>query len=118
VQGTTVVADRVSASPTAAGAPAEITPEQANALIGSRPYIALLVLASIVGFVVSLAAWCFLEGTYQLQQELFVHLPSGLGYHGALPLWYLLAVLGVAGLSSRSRSRVYRAAAGTSRSTA
>ena len=92
------MADRVRASGTAGGAPPEITPEQANALIRSRPYIALLVLASIVGVVVSLAAWCFLEGTYQLQQELFVHLPSGLGYHGELPLWYLLVVLGVAGL--------------------
>ena len=93
-----MVADRVSRGATAGGAPAEITPEQANALIGSRPYVALLMLASIVGVVVSLAAWCFLEGTYQLQQELFVHLPSGLGYQGELPLWYLLVVLGVAGL--------------------
>ena len=92
------MADRVSASGTAGGAPPEITPAQANALIRSRRYVALLVLASIVGVVVSLAAWCFLEGTYQLQQELFVHLPSGLGYHGELPLWYLLVVLGVAGL--------------------
>lgn len=66
--------------------------------MASRGYVALLVLASIVGVVVSLAAWCFLEGTYRLQQLLFVHLPDDLGYHAELPLWYLLVVLGAAGL--------------------
>ena len=79
-------------------APAELTREQADALIRSRPYVALLVITAIVGIVVSLAAWCFLEGTYQLQQLLFKHLPGDLGYHGELPLWYLLIVLGAAGL--------------------
>ena len=47
---------------------------------------------------VSLAAWCFLEGTFQLQHELFVRLPPDLGYHDGPPLWYLLVVLGAAGL--------------------
>jgi len=92
------VADPVSASGAAGGAPPEITAEQANALIRSRPYVGLLVLAAIVGLVVSLASWGFLEGTYQLQQLLFKHLPGSLGYHGELPLWYLLVVLGSAGL--------------------
>src|SRR4051794_7026208 len=79
-------------------APEEIKPEQADALVRSRRFIALLVLAAIVGMLVSLAAWCFLEGTFQLQHELFVRLPSDLGYHDGPPLWYLLVVLGAAGL--------------------
>src|SRR4051794_32262389 len=79
-------------------APEEIKPEQADALVRSRRFIALLVLAAIVGMLVSLAAWCFLEGTFQLQHELFVRLPPDLGYHDGPPLWYLLVVLGAAGV--------------------
>jgi H+/Cl- antiporter ClcA len=79
-------------------APEEISVEQADALIRSRQFVALLVLAAVVGLLVSLAAWCFLEGTFQLQHELFVRLPSDLGYDDGPPLWYLLAVLGAAGV--------------------
>ncbi len=75
----------------------EPTIEQANELIRSRPFIGLLVLASIVGVVVSIAAWCFLEGTYQLQKLLFETVPGQLG-SGDPPFWYLLIVLGLAGL--------------------
>jgi len=78
--------------------PDEITPAQADALIRSPRYVALLALASIAGVVVSLAAWCFLESTYQLQQLLFVHLPGEFSDDGDLPLWYLVVVLGAAGL--------------------
>lgn len=58
----------------------------------------LLVLAGIVGIVVSFAAWLFLEGTYQLQQVLFTHLPDSLGIDGDPPVWYLVVVLGLAGV--------------------
>ncbi len=75
----------------------EPTIEQANELIRSRSFIGLLVLASIVGVVVSIAAWCFLEGTYQLQKLLFETIPGDLG-SGDPPFWYLLIVLGLAGL--------------------
>ena len=92
------MAELTTARATDDQAPPEITPEQANALIASRPYVGLLVLAAIAGLVVSLAAWCFLEGIAQLQNLLFDHLPGSLGYHGDLPLWYLVVVLGVAGL--------------------
>ena len=77
---------------------AELTVEQADALILSRRYAALMLLAAFAGVVVSLAAWCFLEGTVQMQHLLFEHLPSSLGSGDGLPLWYLLAVLGLAGL--------------------
>jgi H+/Cl- antiporter ClcA len=76
----------------------EPTMDEATALIRSRPFIGLLVLASVVGLLVSVAAWCFLEGTYQLQQLLYDDLPQELGLGADLPLWYLAAVLVVAGL--------------------
>jgi chloride channel protein, CIC family len=75
----------------------EPTIEQANELIRSRSFIGLLVLASIVGVVVSIAAWCFLEGTYQLQRLLFETFPEQLGSKDP-PFWYLLILLSLAGL--------------------
>lgn len=78
--------------------PPEPTLEQAAEMIRSRAFLGLLVLAAIVGLLVSFAAWGFLEGTYQLQQLLFEELPDGLGITGELPLWYLAVVLGIAGV--------------------
>ncbi len=57
----------------------------------------LCAFAAIVGVVVSLAAWCFLEAIHQIQHGVFTDLPSDMGYHSA-PWWWLLLVLGVAGL--------------------
>ena len=37
------------------------------ALMRSRQYRVLLVLAALVGLVVSAASWCFLEGVHELQ---------------------------------------------------
>jgi len=81
-----------------ASAPAELTSEQATETIRSRPYLGLLVVAAVVGVIVSLAAWCFLELVYQLQQELYEHLPHALGYHNGPPLWWSLPVLAVGAL--------------------
>lgn len=78
----------------AAAAPAQ---EQIEAAMRSRPFVVLLVLAAIVGVIVSLAAWCFLELVRQIQQEVFTHLPHALGYSAA-PVWWPLPVLLVAGL--------------------
>ena len=63
----------------------------------SKRFVALLVLAAVVGVVASLAAWGFLELIYQIQQGVFTHLPKDLGYDGA-PLWWSLPVLAIAGL--------------------
>lgn len=84
--------------PGAPGAESEPSAEEVTELIRSRAFVGLLVLAAIVGLLVSFAAWGFLEGTYQLQQLLYKELPDGLGISGGLPLWYLVVVLGVAGL--------------------
>jgi H+/Cl- antiporter ClcA len=63
----------------------------------SRQYRILLVVAAVIGVVVSFASWCFLELVRYLQQWVFVNLPSGLGYKTA-PDWWPLPVLAVAGV--------------------
>jgi H+/Cl- antiporter ClcA len=78
--------------------PAELSSEEADALVRSKRFIVLLALVAIVGVVVSLAAWCFLQGTYQVQQELYTHLPHALGYHNGPPKWWPLPVLAVGAL--------------------
>src|SRR4051794_10771838 len=62
-----------------------------------RTVIELLLLAAIVGLVVSLAAWAFLEVIHQIQVGVFTGLPHDLGYDDA-PVWWPLPVLGVAGV--------------------
>ena len=90
----------VSAAPEPAAPPdpPAITEEQASETIRSRPYLVLLVLVSVVGILVSLAAWCFLELTHQIQQEVFTHLPHALGYASGPPVWWPLPVLAIGGL--------------------
>ncbi len=78
--------------------PAELSSEEADALVRSKRFIVLLALVAMVGVVVSLAAWCFLQGTYQVQQELYTHLPHALGYHNGPPKWWSLPVLAVGAL--------------------
>src|SRR5690349_6444977 len=84
--------------PHGAPAPVEITAEQADATIASRQYIGLLVVVAVIGVIVAAASWCFLEGLYQAQRELFTHLPHALGYANGPPKWWYLVVLGIAGL--------------------
>ena len=79
-------------------APAEPTAAQAAQTMRSRPYVALLVVAALIGLIVSLAAWCYLELVFQVQQELFTHLPHALGYEQGPPLWWSLPVLAVGSL--------------------
>jgi H+/Cl- antiporter ClcA len=80
------------------GPPPEPSSEQADATIRSRRYVGLLIVVAIIGVVVSLAAWCFLEGIYQLQRELYTHLPNALGYQHGPPKWWPLPVLAVGAL--------------------
>jgi chloride channel protein, CIC family len=77
---------------------AALTPEQADATIRSKRYVALLIVVAVIGVVVSLAAWCFLEGIYQIQQELYVHLPHAVGYSQGPPKWWPLPVLALGAL--------------------
>jgi len=94
--------DAVNASatdpPGGDSAAGELTPQQAAAAMTNRRFVVLLVVVAVVGIVVSLAAWGFLELIYQLQRELYTHLPNALGYKNGPPLWWSLPVLGVAAL--------------------
>jgi H+/Cl- antiporter ClcA len=58
----------------------------------------LLAIAAVVGVLVSIAAWCFVELVYQVQQELYHHLPHALGYMQGPPVWWSLPILAIAGL--------------------
>jgi H+/Cl- antiporter ClcA len=82
----------------AGGAPEEISADRADATIRSKQYVGLLIVVAVIGVLVSVAAWCFLEGIYQLQQELFTHLPHALGYQQGPPKWWYLLVLAVGSL--------------------
>ena len=75
-----------------------LTAEPARATMRQRQYVVLLVIAAVVGLVVSLAAWCFLELVYQIQRELFTHLPRALGYSHGPPGWWPLPVLAIGGI--------------------
>jgi H+/Cl- antiporter ClcA len=64
----------------------------------SKRYVVLLAIVAVVGVVVSFATWCYLELIYELDRELYTHLPHALGYHHGLPLWWPLPILGIAGV--------------------
>jgi H+/Cl- antiporter ClcA len=66
-------------------------------IMRDRRFVALLVLAAIVGVVASLAAWGFLEGLHEIQDGVFDDLPDALGYDSA-PIWWPLPWLAVAGV--------------------
>ena len=78
--------------------PAEPTAAQAAETMRSRPFVGLLVVSAVIGVIVSLAAWAYLEGVFQIQEELFKHLPHALGYEQGPPLWWSLPVLAVGSL--------------------
>jgi H+/Cl- antiporter ClcA len=52
----------------------------------------------VVGLVVSLAAWCFLEGVHQINYGIFTGLPKDLGYDDGAPLWWSLPFCAIGGL--------------------
>jgi H+/Cl- antiporter ClcA len=72
------------------------TPADPRALLRSRSYLQLLAVAGVLGAPVSAAAYGFLALVNYLQQEIFTHLPHGLGFHSA-PWWWPLPVLAVGG---------------------
>jgi chloride channel protein, CIC family len=66
-------------------------------LIQSKQYRVLLVLAALVGVLVSLASWGFLELVYYIQHGVYKDLPSDLGYD-TVPWWWPLPWLALAGV--------------------
>jgi H+/Cl- antiporter ClcA len=67
------------------------------ALMRSRQFVVLLVLAAIVGVVASLAAWGFLELVSEMQDWVYDDLPDALGFD-TTPDWWSLPVLAIGGL--------------------
>jgi H+/Cl- antiporter ClcA len=65
-------------------------------MLRSPAYVRLLVVAAILGLPISAAAYGFLALVSYLQQELFTHLPHGLGYSTA-PAWWPLPMLVIGG---------------------
>jgi H+/Cl- antiporter ClcA len=72
-------------------------PSDPVALLRSKSYLRLLVIAAVLGVPVSAAAYGFLALVSYLQQEIFVHLPHGLGF-ATEPVWWPVPVLAVGGL--------------------
>ncbi len=72
-------------------------PADPASLIQSKGYRALLLLAAVVGALVSLAAWGFLELLHHMQQWIFKDLPGELGFD-SVPTWWPLPWLALAGL--------------------
>jgi H+/Cl- antiporter ClcA len=73
------------------------TPTDPLAVVKSRAYVALLMLAAIIGAPISAVAWGFLALVSKLQGWIFTDLPKGLGFH-AEPLWWPIPPLVLAGL--------------------
>jgi H+/Cl- antiporter ClcA len=63
-----------------------------------RQVAVLVVLCIIVGLVVSLASWCFLELIHQVQTGVYDKLPGKLGFDNGAPTWWPLPILAFAGL--------------------
>ncbi len=79
--------------PAPPGTPARPGLPDPVALLRSRSYLMLLVLAAILGVPIS-AAYGFLALASYLQKEIFTHLPHGLGF-STEPVWWPLPVLAV-----------------------
>jgi chloride channel protein, CIC family len=73
------------------------TPPDPLALLRSKSYLVLLVLAAIIGVPVSAAAYFFLALVSKLQGWIFTSLPKELGFH-AEPLWWPILPLALAGV--------------------
>src|SRR6476619_4268350 len=80
-----------SSPPAAAPAP------DPAAILRSRGFVALLVFAAVIGIVVSLIGWGFLELVHAVQVWVFTDLPSGLGLD-PVPTWWPLPICTLAGL--------------------
>jgi H+/Cl- antiporter ClcA len=84
-----------SAPPAPVSAPAP-APDPLS-IIRSRSYVSLLVVGAIIGVPVAAVAYFFLDGVAKVQKEVFVDLPTSLGFHGE-PLWWPLPWLVLSGL--------------------
>jgi H+/Cl- antiporter ClcA len=96
---TAAIIGSVNSGDQAAAAPAAHAqaPVDAAAAIRSRGYLALLVLAAVLGVPLAVGAWAFLQAVAHIQTSVFDDLPGSLGFHG-VPAWWPLIPLAVAGV--------------------
>ena len=73
------------------------TPADPQAILRSRSYVGLLVLAAILGVPISAVAYGFLAVVSGLQDWVFTDLPRALGFQ-VTPLWWPLPMVTLAGL--------------------
>lgn len=83
--------------PTTSGRLPPEPPADPAAILRSRNFVAVLVIAAVIGVLVSLVSWGLLELIHQIQIGVFSDLPDTLGY-SSVPWWYYVVVLGLAGL--------------------
>jgi H+/Cl- antiporter ClcA len=98
VAGSTPVAPAPAPTPASGAPPPALGADQVDALMRSKRFVVLLIIVAVVGVAVALATWCFLEGIYQIQQELYTHLPHALGYDNGPPKWWPLPILAIGAL--------------------
>ena len=78
------------------GAPAA-SPQDPYAMVRTRAYAKLLVMAAMIGVPVCAAAFGFLALVGELEPLIYTDLPRSLGFSGT-PLWWPLPMLAVAGV--------------------
>jgi H+/Cl- antiporter ClcA len=103
----------VSTTTPGAAAPTPAAPTDPAALLRSRGYVGLLVLAAIVGVPVSAGAYGYLKLVGLLQGWLFDSIPDWMGFHGP-PVWWPLPLLALAGLLVSSTIKYLPGTAGHS----
>src|SRR3954469_15432416 len=86
------------------GAPPPADPPDPQALLRSRGYVQILILAAITGLPISAAAYGFLALVDHLQDWLFTDLPETLGYDAA-PTWWPLPLLAISGVLTAAAIR-------------
>ncbi len=72
-------------------------PVDPAAILRSKSFVVLLLFAAVIGIVVSLLGWGFLELVHQVQVWVFTDLPSGLGLD-PVPSWWALPICTLAGV--------------------
>jgi H+/Cl- antiporter ClcA len=77
-------------------APAEAPPDPA-AVLRSRGFVVLLVSAAVIGLIVSVIGWGFLELVHALQVWVYTDLPDALGLD-PVPSWWALPICTLAGV--------------------
>jgi H+/Cl- antiporter ClcA len=75
------------------------TPVDPVALMVTGAYRRLLVMAALIGVLVSVASWAFLEAVHWIDVGVYTDLPKALGFDGA-PWWWPFPVLAIAGVVS------------------